>query len=269
MAPPVFYENVVIITGASSGIGRELAYQLADQGAWLSLAARDLERLQAVAAQCQERGARVLVTQTDVTDPAQCQNLVECTVNEYGRIDTLVNNAGLSMWALFEDLQDLSPIERIMDVNFFGGVYCTHYALPYLKETRGRIVVLGSLTALFGVPTRTGYAASKHAVKGFFDSLRIELAGIGVTVTISYPDFVATEARKRTLGVDGQPIGESPLDEHKVMSAEACVRLLVKAMEKRKREDRQTIKAKFGPWAKLIAPGLIDNIAQKAVHTED
>ena len=269
MKNPVFRENVVIITGASSGIGRELAFQLANQGAWLSLAARDLQRLQAVADQCQQRGARTLITQTDVTDQEQCQTLVECTVQTFGRVDTLVNNAGLSMWALFDDLQDLSIIKRIMQVNFFGSLYCTHYALPYLKETRGRIVVLASLTALFGVPTRSGYAASKHATKGFFDSLRIELAGTGVTVTISYPDFVATEARQRTLGADGQPIGESPLEEHKVMSAEACVQLLVKAMEQRKREDKQTIKAKVGPLAKLIAPGLVDQIAQKAVHTDD
>jgi short-subunit dehydrogenase len=269
MVSSVFHENAVIITGASSGIGRELAYQLADQGAWLSLAARDEVRLQEVAARCQQRGGRTLITQTDVTDQGQCKNLIGRTVNEFERVDTLVNNAGVSMRAMFDDLQDLAIIERLMHVNFLGSVYSTHYALPYLKETRGRIVVIASLTALFGVPTRSGYAASKHAVKGFFDSLRIELAASGVTVTISYPDFVATEARQRALGVDGQPIGKSHLDEGKVMSVETCVGLLVKAMEQRKREDKQTIKAKFGPLAKLIVPGLIDSIAQKAVHTDD
>jgi short-subunit dehydrogenase len=267
MANPAFQGNVVIITGASSGIGRELAYQLADQGAYLSLGARDQPRLQAVAAQCQARGGRVIITPTDVTDQAQCQNLVEKTVQEFGRIDTLVNNAGISMRALFEDLQDLSILERLMQVNYFGSVYCTHYALPYLKETKGRIVVVASLTAINGVPTRIGYAASKHAVKGFFDSLRIELADSGVTVTISYPDLVATEKRQRALGSDGQPIGDSPLNEHKVMGVERCVQLLVKAMEQRKREDKQTWKAKLGPWVKLIAPGLVDQIAQKAVHS--
>ena len=267
MANPVFQGNVTIISGASSGIGRELAYQLADQGADLSLGARDQQRLQAVAAQCRARGGRAITTQTDVTDQSQCQNLVEQTAKEYGRIDTLVNNAGISMRALFEELQDLSILERLMQVNYFGSVYCSHYALPYLKETRGRIVVVASLTAINGVPTRIGYAASKHAVKGFFDSLRIELADSGVTVTISYPDFVATEARQNALGADGQPIGYSPLDEHNIMSVERCVQLLVKAMEGRKREDKQTWRAKLGPWAKLIAPGLVDQIAQKAVHT--
>ena len=267
MANPVFQGNVVIITGASSGIGRELAYQLADQGAYLSLGARDQQRLQAVAAQCQARGGRVIITPTDVTDQAQCQILIKKTVQEFGRIDTLVNNAGISMRALFEELGDLSILEQLMQVNYFGSVYCTHYALPYLKETKGRIVVVASLTAIYGVPTRIGYAASKHAVKGFFDSLRIELADSNVTVTISYPDLVATENRQRALGADGQPIGDSPFDEHKVMRVERCVQLLVKAMEGRKREDRQTWKAKLGPWLKLIAPGLVDRIALKAVHS--
>jgi short-subunit dehydrogenase len=267
MGNPIFQGNVVIITGASSGIGRELAYQLADQGAYLSLGSRDQQRLQAVATQCQARGGCAITTQTDVTNQRECQNLIEQTVKEFGRIDTLVNNAGISMRALFEELQDLSILERLMQVNYFGSVYCTRYALPYLKDTKGRIVVLASLTAINGVPTRIGYAASKHALKGFFDSLRIELADSGVSVTISYPDFVATEARQNALGADGKPIGDSPLDEHKVMSVERCVKLLVKAMEQRKREDKQTLKAKLGPWVKLIAPGLVDQIAQKAVHS--
>jgi short-subunit dehydrogenase len=138
-----------------------------------------------------------------------------------------------------------------------------------LKQSCGRIVAIASLTALNGVPTRTGYAASKHAMKGFFDSLRIELIGSGVTVTLSYPDLVATEIRQRALGVDGLPIGESPLKEHKVMTVETCVRLLVKAMEQRRREDKQTIRAKLVPWGKLITPGLIDKIALKALHTDE
>ena len=269
MSSPVFQENVVIITGASSGIGRELALQLADQGAYLSLGARSLDKLQSVAVECRRRGGRAISVRTDVTDPAQCQNLIERTLDEYGRIDTLVNNAGITMWALFEDVHDLSLLEKIMQVNYMGSVYCTHFALPHLKKTRGRIVAVASLTALNGVPTRTGYAASKHAMKGFFDSLRIELADSGVTVTISYPDFVATGMRERALGADGKPLGESPLEEQKVMTTEESVRLLVKAMEKRKRDDKQTLRAKIGPWVKLVAPGVIDNIAKKAVQTDE
>jgi NAD(P)-dependent dehydrogenase (short-subunit alcohol dehydrogenase family) len=133
MTEGVFHENVVIITGASSGIGRELAFQLADQDAWLSLAARDGGRLQDVATACQQRGARTLITQTDVAVREQYQTLVGCTLRAFGRIGTLVNNAGIPMWALFDQIQDLAMLERIMQVNYFGSVYCTHYALPHLK----------------------------------------------------------------------------------------------------------------------------------------
>ncbi len=266
MPSPVFHENVVIISGASSGIGRELAYQLADQGAWLALAGRDAGRLEAAARACCQRGGRAIPLQTDVTDPAQCQALIEHAAAEYGRIDTLVNNAGITMWSLFEDLQDLSVLDKIMRVNYFGAVYCTHFALPYLKQSQGRIVAISSLTGKAGVPTRSGYAASKHAVVGFFDTLRIELAPYGVSVTISYPDFVATEARERALGKDGLPIGKSPVHEDKIMTVETCVRLLIKAMEQRKREDLQTARARFGPWLKLIAPRLVDQIAARAIR---
>ncbi len=269
MPEPVFRENVTIITGASSGIGRELAYQLADQGAWLVLAARNLEALESAAEICRQRGGRAIPVKIDVSDQGQCQRLIQRTVDEFGRVDTLVNNAGITMWALFENLPNVDLIEKIMRVNYFGSVYCTHYALPYLKQARGRIVAVASLTALSGVPTRTGYAASKHAVKGFFDSLRIELAGSGVSVTISYPDFVATGMRQRAYGADGLPLGESPLEESKVMTTETSVRSLVRAMERRKREDKQNLRGKIGPWIKMIAPGLIDKIARNAVRLDE
>jgi short-subunit dehydrogenase len=262
----VFRENVVVITGASSGIGRELAYQLADQGAWLSLAARDAGRLAAVSDRCRERGGKALVVPTDVSQQAQCQNLIERTVQEYGRIDTLVNNAGISMWARFEEVGDLSLFERIMQVNYLGCLYCTYHALPYLKQTKGRIVGVSSLTGKAGVPTRSGYAASKHAMAGFFDSLRIELADCGVSVTMVYPGFVATEMRKRAFGADGKPLGESPVREAEVMPVETCTRLIVGAAAQRRRELVMTSRGKVGQWLKLIAPGLVDRIARKAIE---
>ena len=169
-----------LITGASSGIGRSLAHQMADQGAWLVLAARNIEALESVGEACLQRGGRAISVKTDVTDHSQCQALIQRTVDEFGRIDTLVNNAGISMWALFEDMQSLEPFEKLMQVNYFGSVYCTHYALPYLKQTQGRLAAVASLTALFDVPTRTGYSASKHAMKGFFDTLRVELLGLSL-----------------------------------------------------------------------------------------
>ena len=269
MTRAAFHENVTIITGASNGIGRELAFQLAEQGAWLILAARNAQALEEVAEICRKKGGKALPVPTNVTDQGKCQTLIERTVEEYGRIDTLVNNAGITMWSTFEDLEELDLLEKIMYVNYFGSVYCTHYALPYLKQSQGRIVAVASLTALNGVPTRSGYAASKHALKGFFDSLRIELGDSGVSVTISYPDFVATGMRDRAFGPDGNPLGKSPLAEGKVMTTETSVGSLMNAMEKRKREDKQNLRGKVGPWIKMFAPGLIDNMARNAVKIED
>jgi short-subunit dehydrogenase len=261
-----FNDNVVIITGASSGIGRELALQLAEHGAKLSLAARNIDRLEAIAEVCRARSGHALVVQTDVAEQSQCQRLINMTAEHYGRIDTLINNAGITMWALFEDLQDLSIMERIMQVNYFGSLYCTHAALPYLKERQGRIVAVGSLTSKAGVPTRSGYAASKHAMLGFFDTLRIELSGSGVSVTSVFPDFVATEARQRAFGADGKPLGESPVHEEKVMTAAECAGLIIKASAARKREFVMGLRGAIGQYIRPFFPGLIDRIALRAIR---
>ncbi len=266
MSESVFRENVVVITGASSGIGRELAYQLADQGAWLALGARRVDRLEAVAEECRQRGGRVITVPTDVGEESQCQTLIRRTVEEYGRINTLVNNAGTTMWAMFEDMQTLVPFDDVMRVNYLGSVYCTYFALPYLKESAGRIVAVSSVAGLTGVPTRSGYVASKHAMAGFFDTLRIELAGYGVSVTMVHPDFVQTETRMKAAGPDGKPIERSPVRESKVMTAEACVRILLKAAARRQRRVLMSSRSKVLIWVKLIAPGLVDRIARRAIE---
>ncbi len=265
MSPGPFHNQATIITGASRGIGAKLAYQMAGQGAWLALAGRDLECLKAVTERCQSLGGEAVFIPTDVTDPDQCRRLVEGTVNVYGRVDTLINNAGITMWAKFEEVQDLTIFEKIMRTNYLGSVYCTYYALPHLKKSRGRLVAISSMTGKAGVPTRSGYAASKHAMVGFFDTLRIELAPYGVSVTIIYPDFVNTETRERALGPDGKPTGQSPIHEEKVMTAETCAQMALKAIAGRQREDMQTMRGKLGQWLKLIAPGMVDRIARNAI----
>ena len=263
-----FRDNVVVVTGASAGIGAELARQLAAGGAWLALAARDADRLAAVAAECRALGGRAIAVATDVGEEAQCRALVERTVGEFGRLDTLVNNAGIGMWARFDEITDLAVFERVMRVNYLGSVYCTHHALPHLKRSRGRIVGVSSLTGKTGVPTRSAYAASKHAMAGLFDSLRIELDGTGVSVTMIYPGFVATEIRERALGPDGTPLGagNSPVREREVMTVEECARRIVAAAEARKREVVMTARAKLGMWLKLVAPGAVDRIARRAIE---
>jgi short-subunit dehydrogenase len=145
-------------------------------------------------------------------------------------------------------------------------VYCTHHALPFLRASRGLIVGISSLAGRTGVPTRTGYAASKHAMTGFFDSLRIELEGSGVDVTMIYPGFVATGIRENATGPDGKPIKVSPVKEGEVMSVEDCARRIVAAMERREREVVMTARGKIGLWLKLVAPSLIDRMAKRAIE---
>jgi short-subunit dehydrogenase len=264
--PETFKDNVVVITGASSGIGREVAMQLAAQGAKLSLAARDAARLEQVAAECRQRGGQALVVKTDVSIEAECRALIDQTIAEYGRLDTLINNAGISMWARFDQLQDLSVLEQVMRVNYLGAAYCTYHALAYLKQTKGRLVAVSSLAGKNGIPTRSGYAASKHAMAGFFDSLRIELADNGVSVTVIYPGFVTSEIRERAFGTDGKPLKNSPVREAEVMTPQECAGLIISAMTKRRREEVMTLRGKLGLWLKLIAPGLVDRIAKRAIE---
>ena len=262
----VLKDNVTIITGASTGIGEELAYQLAQQGAQLVLTARRLDELNRVADKARSFGGKVITVSADVGKSEECKKIIDATIAEFGRIDTLVNNAGMTMWAKFADIKDISMLERIMQVNYMGAVYCTHHALPHLLASRGRLVGVASLTGLVGVPTRTGYAASKHAMRGFFDSLRIELADEGVSVTMIYPGFVATGIRENATGADGKPARIDPVNKDDVMSAEVCANIIVRAIETRKREEIMTVKGKLGQWLKLIAPRVIDGMAKRAVE---
>lgn len=266
MQGAIFAENVAVITGASSGIGRALALQLAGRGAWLALAGTRADALESVAEKCRGAGGRALAVPTDVADPDQCAALIRRTVAEYGRLDTLVNNAGISQWARFEEIEDLAPFEQMLRVNYLGAVYCTYHALPLLRASRGRLAAVSSLAGRTGVPTRSGYVASKHAMTGFFDSLRIELSGSGVSVTVVYPGFVATEIRTRAAGADGKPLGTSPVREGEVMTAGECAARILSAVEGRRRELVMTPRGRIGLWLKLLAPGLVDRIARNAIE---
>lgn len=259
-------DKIIIITGASSGIGKELAMQLAERGAALSLAARNEKQLNEVAEKCKLKSDKVITVATDVSKKDQCKNLIEETINNFGKIDILINNAGITMWTMFEDITEIDLVEKIMKVNYLGSVYCTHYALPYLKKSKGLIVGISSLTGRTGVPTRTAYSASKFAMTGFFDSLRIELKKFCVGVTMIYPGFVDTEIRGKELGGDGKLIGVNKLANTKTMDVKTCVNIIVKAIAKRKREVVMTFKGRFGLKLKLISPSFVDKIAQKEIN---
>ncbi|MCX5834063.1 MAG: SDR family oxidoreductase [Deltaproteobacteria bacterium] len=261
-----FTDKVIVVTGASEGIGRALCIALAPQKPRLVLAARNEGRLHELRKEVEGRGARALIVPTDVTSEEACKKLVTRAIEEWGCLDVLVNNAGASMWTRFEDVTDTSIFEKIMRLNYLGSVYCTYYALPYLKKTSGLIVAVSSVAGITGVPTRSGYAASKHALFGFFDSLRIELEGTGVDVTIIAPDFVLSEIHRRSLGHDGKPLGKSPMQEGKIMTAEKCASLIVRAMENRERMLLTSTRAKLGRWVRMFSPRLIDLVAKKAVR---
>lgn len=263
--------KVIVITGASDGIGAEMARQWAARdknGVALVLAARGIEKLEAVSAQCRQHGSQVLVQRCDVGVQADCVALIDAAVKAFGGIDTLVNNAGMSAHANFEDVTDLSWYETLMRINHWGSVWCTHAALPHLKAAKGRIVAVGSLAGLVGVPGRTAYSGTKFAMTGFFESLRIELAASGVSVTIAYPGVVKTEIRYRGYNADGKPAGKSGLDESGAMSVEECARLIVDGAEARKRDIVMSAKGKLGRWLKLIAPSMVDRLALKALNRQ-
>ena len=259
-------DHAAIITGASDGIGAECARQLARQGAWLALAARREHELDVVAQECIANGGRAIVVRTDVTNPDDCRHLVERTVDAYGKVDVLVNNAGVGAHFPFGETADLGVFERVMRVNYLGSVYCTHHALPRLRETRGRIVVMSSLAGKTGVPSRSAYAASKFAMQGFFESLRIELDGTGVTVTMVNPGFVKSNIRTFALGADGAPLKASHLDEAQVMPVEECVRLAVRAIERRDRDVVMRKHWRLISLLKILAPSFVDRMAARTVQ---
>jgi short-subunit dehydrogenase len=263
MKKQTFFENVIIITGASSGIGKQLALDLSKQGAWLVLAARNIEHLKEVSEKCEQLGGKAIIIPTDVSEKSQCQNLIESTVERYGRIDTLINNAGFPIHSRFDEFRDLTIFEKIIQVNFFGSAYCTYYALPYLKKSNGRIVAISSLRGKLPSATADGYGASKHAMAEFFSSLRNELINTGVSVSIIYPGFVSTGITSRAIQADGLPTEKISKHEIGAMSTEKCARIIVNSVASRKRDVVMTFEGKFGIWLRLIAPKLVDNILRK------
>jgi short-subunit dehydrogenase len=243
-----------------------VALELAMQGARLALAARDQTRLTQVAEDCRNLGGQALPIATDVGDENRVRQLVEETVGFYKRLDLLVNNAGIGLGGSLDELANLQLFERVMQVNFMGAVFSTYYSLPHLKATSGWIVNVSSLGGRFPLPRNTAYIASKHALQGFSDSLRMELAGSGVSVTVVSPYWVVTEFHERTMDKTGKVVGLKGrgLYTEKMMTAEKCARIILSAAAQRKRE----VLLWPGPiaiWLKLIAPGTMDKIIQGAI----
>jgi short-subunit dehydrogenase len=247
--------KVVLITGASAGIGKALATTLIKSGVSVAICARDEQKLLAVKAMPNHE--KLFCFKADVAVEADCKAFIEASFNHFGQIDVLINNAGVSMRALFEAL-DLSVLKKTMDINFWGTVYCSKYALPYIIKTKGSIVGISSIAGYKGLPCRTGYSASKFAMQGFLESLRIELMQKGVNVMWISPGFVASNIRNTALDANGESQTETPLDERKLMSADECAKKIVYAIVRRKRNLLMTFQGKLTVWLNYFFPSFVD-----------
>lgn len=252
-----FLNKVVVITGSSSGIGKAAAYEFARLGARVVLAARNEERLKEISDDLNSRGLQSMYVVTDVSREDDCRNLIASAVSNFGTVDILINNAGISMRALFSDVE-MSVLHRLMNVNFWGTVYCTRYALPYLVANRGSLIGVSSVAGFHGLPGRTGYSASKFAMHGFLETIRIENLKKGLHVMIIAPGFTATEVRLHALTADGSEQGNSPRDEKRMDTPEHVARWIVKGILKKKRNKLLTWEGRLTAMIQRIFPDLVD-----------
>lgn len=254
-----FKDKVIIITGASSGIGRALLYEFSRLGGKVVAGARSIDKLKEIQTDLAKSGIEILPVQVDVSDELQCKNLIQSTIDKHGRIDVLINNAGISMRALFKDVQ-LKVIKEIMDVNFWGTVYCSKYAFPYLLESRGSLVGVSSIAGYKGLPGRTAYSSSKFAIHGILEVIRTENIKTGLHVLIACPGFTSSNIRNSALGADGKPQGESPRDEKKMMSPEQVAHKIAKAVYKRKKRLTLTTQGKLTVFINKLFPTFLDKM---------
>ena len=251
--------KVYVITGGSSGIGKALAQDALNKGAFVAVCGRDAQKLQAGFSSANDN---LLCVKADVSIEQDCKDLMDAVIAKWGRIDVLINNAGISMRALFEEL-DLKVLKELMDINFWGTVYCSKYALPAIKKSKGTIAAVSSIAGFRGLPCRTGYSASKFAMQGFMESLRTELLHTGVNVMWVCPGFIASNIRNVARGADGHAQKETPLDESKLMSAEECASIILKGIDKRRRTIVMTGQGKLTVLINKLFPSLADNMVYK------
>jgi short-subunit dehydrogenase len=260
-------DKVVLITGASSGIGRSMAFAFGREGAKLVICARKADALEQVSEELRHVDIEVLTLIADVSVEADVQRLIEQTIARFGRLDILINNAGITMRSMLIDT-DPAVIQKVMDVNFMGTVYATRYALPYIQQTRGSIVGISSIAGYRGLPVRSGYSASKFAMNGFLEALRTELLHSGVHVLTACPGFTASNIRFAALDAHGQVAGETVRDEGSMMSADECADHILRAVKSRKRELILTTQGKFTVFLNKWVPSLMDKLVFNTLAKE-
>ena len=260
--------QIIIITGASSGIGKSLATECAKRGANVVLAARQYVTLCEIAHDLEKQyNIKALAVQCDVAVEEDCAHLIKQTLTTFGKMDVLINNAGISMRALFQDV-DLKVLKNLMDVNFWGTVYCTKYALPQILKTRGSIVGVSSIAGYKGLPGRTGYSASKFAMNGFLDSLRVENLKTGVHVLTACPGFTASNIRNTALAKDGSQQGESSMDENKMMTSDEVAKIILNGVENRSRTLIMTSQGKLTVALSKFLPAFLDKMVYNVFSKE-
>jgi short-subunit dehydrogenase len=255
-----FKDKVVVITGGSDGIGRALVEAFIDQGARVATCGRNHDKLYTL--QMQHTNVLLHTMTCDISHENEAKRFIESTIKTFGGIDILINNAGISMRALFKDL-DLDVLRKVMDINFYGAVYCTRFALDSLMERKGTIVGVSSIAGYRGLPGRTGYSASKFALQGWMEALRTEMLETGVHVMWVCPGFTASNIRHAALNQDGEPQGESSMEEGKMMTAEECAQHIVRAVEKKKRTLILTSTGKRTVFMNRFFPSLADKLVHK------
>lgn len=257
--------KVLIITGASSGIGQALALEGLRQGARVVMAARNHEAMEEMTRDLDP--ASYLIVPADVSKEADCRRIIDETVEKFGGIDILINNAGISMRALLKDVK-LDVLDRLMRVNFWGSVYCTKYALPWLLASKGSVIGVSSIAGYKGLPARSGYSASKFALQGFLETLRVEHLYQDLHVMIACPGFTGSNIRKTALDKDGNLQGESPREETRMMSAETVAKKILQATAKRKRALILTRQGRLTVWLNKLFPAWVDKLVYKHMAKE-
>ena len=252
-------DKVVLITGSTSGIGKALAKVFGRAGAKVVITGRNAENLEATVQELNQLHIQNVGFLGDVSQEVDCARMITETISAFGKLDVLINNAGISMRAMFQDL-DLEVIRKVMDINFYGTVYATKYALPHILQAKGSIIGISSIAGYRGLPGRTGYSASKFAMHGFLETLRTEVLNQGVHVMVACPGFTASNIRNAALTASGQSQGESPLDESKIMSAEEVAERILKATQQRKRDLVITTQGKMTVFLNKWWPALTDKL---------
>ena len=257
-----FQNKVAIVTGASSGIGRAIALEMASRGVRVMLASRTEEDLLAVKGEIEEMGGIASLFVVDVTDEKRCQELMEATLRQFQKIDILVNNAGISMRANFSEV-DMDVLRRVMETNFWGSVYCSRYALPHIIRSKGSIVGISSICGVTPLPGRSGYSASKHALDGFLESLRLENQENGLHIMLVHPGYTTSNIRHVALDKNGEPHLDSHLDEEKLMSSERVAREVLAGIASRKRDVVLTMEGKIITWIYRRRPQIAERLLNR------